>query len=474
MLEVRSARSEKLGARHRLGKRRAFLAVAATVIAALGGVSLTATAAQATPTSVVNGNFSSGIAGWEGGRNTRLAPTASGRNGTAGARVSNTSTVAATVTLNDRVNSASSLVAGHTYRATAWVRAGKAGQAVILRLLEEDASLKVISSKQSYQWRADTAWKQITTTYTATRTATSLDVNVLGSRLAPGSALVIDDVTLVDTTAAPPTPGPATAPAPTPVAAPAGWNLAWADEFNGTSINRDAWNVDNNSTYGDGNNELACLMDRPENVKVSGGLLTVTARKEATPIKCKDNDTRFPNGRSYTSGMLTTKNKVDFEYGRFEISAKTPLAQGTSKGLWPAFWLRPTTGGIGELDILEAIGTGKGDAFSANHVVQTIHYDYVGTHSKQGTGYDLPVGTTADGFHNYAVEWAPGSIKWFVDGVKTYERNLSTTSWIDQAFVNEFYIRLNMAVGGNWPGSPTAETVFPAAFQVDYVRVYQR
>ena len=124
-------------------------------------------------------------------------------------------------------------------------------------------------------------------------------------------------------------------------------------------------------------------MDRPETVKVSGCLLTVTAPKEATPIKCKDNDTRFPDGRSYTSGMLTTKNKV------------TPSA--------------PTL-----------------------------------------------------------------SIKWFFDGVKTDESNLSTTSWIDQAFLNEFCIRLNMAIGGNWPGSPTAETVVPAAFQVDYVRVYQR
>ncbi|MFO7690460.1 MAG: glycoside hydrolase family 16 protein [Cryobacterium sp.] len=372
------------------------------------------------------------------------------------------------MTLNDRVNSAVGLVAGRTYQATAWVRTEKAGQGVILRILEQDAAYKVVSSKQSYQWRTDTAWKKITTTHTATRSSTSLDVNVVGSGLTPGSAIVVDDVAVVDTTVAQPSP------TPTAVAAPTGWNLVWADEFNGTSINRDRWNVDNNSTYGDGNNELACLMDRPENVKVSGGLLTITARKEATPLKCKDNDTRFPGGRSYTSGMLTTKNKADFEYGRFEISAKTPLAQGTSKGLWPAFWLRPATGGIGELDILEAIGTGKGDPFSANHVVQTIHYDYVGTHKKQGAGYDLPVGTTADGFHNYAVEWAPGSIKWFVDDVQTYERTLSTTSWIDQAFVKKFYIRLNMAVGGNWPGSPTAETVFPAEFQVDYVRVYQR
>jgi beta-glucanase (GH16 family) len=320
--------------------------------------------------------------------------------------------------------------------------------------------------------------RQITTSFTATRTGTSLDVNVDGASLAPRSSIVIDDVALTETSAAAsavaPAAQPASAVAPAPAGAPAGWNLARSDEFNGTVINRDAWNVDDRSTYGDGNKEVACLVDRPENVKVSGGLLTITARKEAAPITCKDNDHRFPDGRLYTSGMLTTKNKLDFEYGRFEISAKTPLAQGTSKGLWPAFWLRPSEGGIGELDILEAIGTDKDDAYSANHAVQTIHYDYVGTHSKHGTGYKLPAGTTADRFHQYAVEWEPASIKWFVDGVMTYERNLSTTSWLDEAFVYKFYMRLNMAVGGSWPGSPDADTAFPAEYQVDYVRVYQR
>lgn len=258
----------------------------------------------------------------------------------------------------------------------------------------------------------------------------------------------------------------------TPV--PAGWRLAWADEFNGTTLNRTNWNVLNNSTYGDGNKELACLMDRPENVKVADGKLTITARKETTPVVCGTKDTRFPQGRTYTSAMLTTQNKKTFEYGRFEMRAKTPNAQGASKGLWPAFWMRPAVGGIGELDIMEIIGTGKSDAFSANHVTQTIHYDYIGTHSHQGKGYKLPSGTFNDGFHDFAVEWEPGAIRWYVDGVKTYERTLSTTSWIDKAFVKDFYLRLNMAVGGSWPGSPDADTSFPAKYEVDYVRVYQR
>jgi beta-glucanase (GH16 family) len=474
--------------RHVAAKRRVRFAVAAAALAAVGavgGLALTGITTRPSTVSVVNGDFSAGTTGWQTGKNARLAATPDGRNNSEGVRMTNDSGAATTVTLNDSVNSGSALVAGHTYEATAWVQVEGAGQGVLLRLLEEDASFHVIDSEQSFQWRADTAWTPITTRYTATRTGTTLDVHV-SSRLAPGEGVVVDDVTLVDTSsvasgrapAADSTPAPGRSPARTPAPEPGpeadGWHLAWADEFNGTSIDRNAWNVENNSTYGDGNEELSCLMDRPENVKVSEGVLSIMAREEATPYPCSDNDRRFPDGRSYTSGMLTTKNKVDFEYGRFEIRARTPLTQGTSKGLWPAFWLRPSSGSNGEIDILEAVGTGKDDPFKANRIKQTIHYDYAGTRPKQSTGYDLPSGTTAGGFHSYAVEWEPGSITWFVDGVKTYERNSSTTSWLDETFVDKFYMRLNLAVGGSWPGSPTEDTVFPAAFHVDYVRVYQR
>jgi beta-glucanase (GH16 family) len=307
---------------------------------------------------------------------------------------------------------------------------------------------------------------ETTTTSSAQPASFSPGRNIPNPGIRPASALKFDDVTQIDTRERPS--HAERSPART------GWNLVWADEFNGGTINREVWNVEHNSTFGDGNDELACLLDRPENIGVANGLLTITAREEATPIQCKTRDPRFPNGRSYTSGMLTTKNTADFQYGRFEINAKTPLAPGRSKGLWPAFWLRPSGGGIGEIDILEAKGTGKGAPFGVKDVLHTIHYDYEGTHPKQNTGYDLPSGTTSDGFHNYALEWEPGSIRWFVDGVQTYERNHSTTSWIDEAFANEFYILLNLAVGGNWPGSPTGDTDFPAQFQVDFVRVYQR
>lgn len=489
--------------------RALAIVVSATVV--MGGMSAGAFASAAprgqvtARTAVVNGTFESGNAGWQGGKNTHLS-SAQGHKSSRAVRVSSTVNHSTTVLLNDSINSVKPTVAGHVYQASAWVRVERAPQSVAMRLLEEDSRYHVLSSKQTYQWRTNTLWTHITTTYTALRSTSSLDLLILGYGMKPGNALVVDDVAIVDLTAKDSTkqqqdhsrpdlidrapamvdapksaddptlsPVPATPPRIVPAPAdPAGWHLAWSDEFNGSSINRNNWNVDNYSTYGDGNNELACLMDRPENLSVSGGLLTITARKEATPIKCGDKDSRFPGGRSYSSAMLSTKDKASFEYGRFDIRAKMPTSQGTSKGLWPAFWMRPAVGGIGELDVLELVGTGKADKPSANRVSQTIHYDYAPTYPMQVLSYAAPQTDFSTGFHDFAVEWEPGAIRWYVDGILTYTRNTTTTSWIDKAFVGNFYLRLNMAIGGNWPGSPDADTAFPASYQVDYVRVYKR
>jgi len=450
---------------------------------------------------IANGTFQSGNSGWQAGKHTRLSST-TGYLSSRAMRISSTANFPTTVTLNDSDNSVKSTIARHVYRAAAWVRVEKPQQSVVIRLLQEDEKWRVVGHSQTYQWRAAPGWKYITTTYTALKgTSSSLDLNILAMQLEPSNSIVIDSVSLVDLSepAQAPTPSPIpepTAPTTTPPSSPtgtpapppsstprdvttvppspAGWHLAWSDEFNGESLDRSNWNVENNSTYGEGNKELACLMDRQENVIVSGGLLTITARRAPTPIQCGTNDARFPQGRSYTSAMLTTKGKLNFGFGQYEIRAKMPTAQGTSKGLWPAFWMRPQEGGIGELDILEIIGTGKSDPYSANHVTQTIHYDYAPTYPKQGNGYDLPVGDFADGFHDFLIDWEPGSITWYVDGVETFRRDTATTSWLNSAFVNNFYLRLNMAVGGNWPGSPDADTAFPANYQVDYIRVYQR
>jgi beta-glucanase (GH16 family) len=252
-----------------------------------------------------------------------------------------------------------------------------------------------------------------------------------------------------------------------------GWRLAWSDDFNGATLDTSKWAPENQSTFGDGNKELACLMSRRANVEVAGGMLTLRAIREKTPKICGDNDSRFPNGRPYTSAMLSTEGKAAWHQGRFEIRAKLPLAAGTSKGLWPAFWMRPANGsGDGELDIMEAIGTSDAQDPEAGSVHQTLWYDGKSTYPKQS--HVAPVqGGPAGGFHTYAVEWRPGVMRWYVDGQLSFERDNATAPWIDEAFAGEFYIRLNMAVGGTFPGSPNADTALPADMVVDWVRVFQ-
>lgn len=251
------------------------------------------------------------------------------------------------------------------------------------------------------------------------------------------------------------------------------WRLVWSDEFDGTTLDTSKWTPEDHSTFGEGNKELACLMARKANVDLGGGLLTLRAIREKTPKTCGDNDRRFPDGRDYTSAMLSTEGKAAWHQGRFEMRAKLPLAPGRSKGLWPAFWMRPENGtGDGELDIMEAIGTASATDPEANTVHHTLWFDGKGTYPKQSTV--VPVaGGTSDGFHTYAAEWDPGVIRFYVDGRQTFARDRTSAPWIDQAFAGDFYIRLNLAVGGTFPGSPDPATALPADMQVDWVRVYQ-
>ena len=252
-----------------------------------------------------------------------------------------------------------------------------------------------------------------------------------------------------------------------------GWQLAWSDAFTGATLDRAKWNPEDQSTFGDGNKELACLLSRRANVEVAGGMLTLRAIREKTPRVCGDNDSRFPNGRPYTSAMLSTEGKAAWHQGRFEVRAKLPLAPGKSKGLWPAFWMRPANGsGDGELDIMEAIGTSDPQDPEAGSVHHTLWYDGKGTYPKQSKVAPVQ-GGPASGFHTYAAEWRPGVVRWYVDGQLTFERDSSTAPWIDEAFAGEFYIRLNLAVGGTFPGSPNADTALPADMVVDWVKVFQ-
>jgi beta-glucanase (GH16 family) len=267
-------------------------------------------------------------------------------------------------------------------------------------------------------------------------------------------------------------PSASPSPEPTPTAAP--WRLVWSDEFDGTAVDRSRWVVRHRSTLGDGNLELACLMDRPENVRVADGMLTLTARRESVPLACGGSDRRFPGGRSFTTGFVETRGEAEFQYGRFEVRARLPVAHGISKGLWPAFWMRPGDREVGEIDVLEGIGSAKDEPDFSRGLLHAIHYDYEGTHPMQSRVHLLDSGSFADGFHTFAVEWEPSSLRWYVDDVLTYERTPATTSWFAEAFDRPFFLRLNLAVGGTFPGDPDGDTAFPAEYVIDFVRVYQR
>ncbi len=251
---------------------------------------------------------------------------------------------------------------------------------------------------------------------------------------------------------------------------PSGWRLSWSDDFSGSRLDTAKWQVENQSTFGDGNKELACLT----NLRVADGQLSLTAAREDPPLVCGDSDERFPAGRDYSSAMISTKGKESWHEGRFEIRAKLPLAAGSSQGLWPAFWMRPASGsGDGELDIMEAIGTAAPNDPEASTVHQTLWYDENGTYPKQSQVATVPGGGPAAGFHTYGVQWRNGRMSWTIDGKVVFRRDESTTPWLNDAFAGQFFLRLNLAVGGTFPGSPTAATRLPASMVVDWVKVYQ-
>jgi beta-glucanase (GH16 family) len=245
-----------------------------------------------------------------------------------------------------------------------------------------------------------------------------------------------------------------------PALAQSGWKLVWSDEFNGSSIDRTKWNYDTGTGWnGWGNNELQYYTDRPDNARIENGNLVIEARKEEH------------GGRQYTSGRLVTKGKFSRTYGRFEARIKVPFGQG----ILPAFWMLGNDGPkgwpeCGEIDIMEVIGKEPANVYG------TIHGPGYSGASSLGGKYSLPVGAKLhEDFHVYAVEWEPGTIRWYFDGALFHTRSSADlpagSKWV---FDHPFHILLNLAVGGNWPGYPDATTRFPQFLTVDYVRVFER
>jgi len=249
-----------------------------------------------------------------------------------------------------------------------------------------------------------------------------------------------------------------------PVSAGGSLTLVWSDEFDAAQLDPELWFFEegDGSQYGIpgwGNNELQWYL--PDSAELRNGLLVITAREEPQ------------NGKNYTSARLSTRDRLAFRYGRIEARMRLPGGQG----LWPAFWLLPrddtygTWAASGEIDIVEAVNLG---AAGGNTVHGTIHFGGEWPNNVSvGNDYLVASDATTD-FHNYVLEWDQTEMRWYVDDVLHSVQNAwSTTSAAFPApFDQPFYILLNVAVGGNWPGSPDAATAFPVTMEVEYVRVY--
>jgi beta-glucanase (GH16 family) len=248
------------------------------------------------------------------------------------------------------------------------------------------------------------------------------------------------------------------------------WQLTWSDEFNGpagTKPDPAKWRY---KTGGDGfgNGELQFYTDSAQNASTDGvGNLVIAALKETNSgLSCWNGPCK------YTSARIRTDGKFSQAYGRFEARVQVP----TGRGVWPAFWTigdDPTDVGWperGEIDIMEILGNDPSKLYGSLHGP-----GYSGGQAVNKT-YTLPAGQSfADGFHTFAIEWEPNEVRWYVDD-QLYETRTPAdlppgTKWV---YDHPFSMILNLAVGGNFPGNPSAETKFPSQMKVDYVRVYKR
>lgn len=243
------------------------------------------------------------------------------------------------------------------------------------------------------------------------------------------------------------------------------WELVWSDEFEGdagTLIDDASWTCEVGG-HGWGNDELEYYTTEPENAALDGeGNLAINAIQGGP-----EDDSCWYGSCAYTSARCTTQNKVEFTYGRVEARLRIPYGQG----VWPAFWMLGANFSevgwpdSGEIDIMENIGS------EPQTVHGTIHGPGYSGASGIGNSYHLNEDFSAD-FHVYAVEWDPNVIRWYVDGElfsMVSVNDLRNREWV---YDHDFFIIVNVAVGGSWPGFPDETTVFPQTMLIDYVRIY--
>ncbi len=234
--------------------------------------------------------------------------------------------------------------------------------------------------------------------------------------------------------------------------------LVMSEEFNTNgALDSNLWSFNiGTGNNGWGNNELQYYTDRPENVTIQDGMLKITAIKQ--PFM----------GSAYTSGRILTKGKFEKKYGRLEARIKVPYG----KGLWPAFWMLGADSDTviwpqcGEIDIMEYLGSKPTSIFG------TVHGPGYSGGNAVSKNYLLTNNRFDNDFHVFGIEWDENKINYYVDDV-LYNQIKPEDVPGEWVFNKPFYIIMNMAVGGNFPGSPNSETVFPQSMLVDYVRVYE-
>ncbi len=229
---------------------------------------------------------------------------------------------------------------------------------------------------------------------------------------------------------------------------PTTYSLVWSDEFNGTAVDTANWNFETGSAY---NNEKEYY--KAENATVANGNLVITAKAEATA------------GYPYTSARMNTSKKINATYGRIEARIKLPMGAG----LWPAFWMlgADINSGVnwpscGEIDIMEHVN-------ADSLIYGTMHWSSGGNH----TQYGLSLSSSPSAYHIYRVDWDANSINWYVDDTLFATGNIANNVNSTDAFHKPFFIILNLAVAGDFPGQTVDLGKLPASMYVDYVRVYK-
>jgi beta-glucanase (GH16 family) len=251
-------------------------------------------------------------------------------------------------------------------------------------------------------------------------------------------------------------------------APPLEWTLAWSDEFNGAAgaaVDSTKWVADTGG-HGWGNQERQYYTPGANASLDGSGNLVITARVSTDPSRqC------WYGVCGYTSARLKTKDRFETTYGRFEARIRVPRGQG----IWPAFWMLGADidqvgwPQCGEIDVMENIGR------EPHTVHGTVHGPGYSGANGIGGAYRLTTAAFADDFHLFMVEWTASEIRWSIDGTE-YRRLTpaglpSGAAWV---FNHPFFMLLNVAVGGAWPGDPDATTPLPQQMLVDYVRVYSR